>query len=111
MVKIAPVRQGLEGSGPIAQASQAGLQGWASAPFPGGELLPLITPKLAEAVQPGADPVEAALKVAASAPGLTGVLMSTTDSRHYAQAAEAIREPVPEHRLKELCDLLDPPAR
>ncbi|GHC71727.1 oxidoreductase [Nocardiopsis terrae] len=111
MVKIAPVRQSLEGSGPIAQASQAGLEVWASAPFHGGELLPLITPKLAEAVQPGADPVEAALKVAASAPGLTGVLISTTNSRHYAQAAEAIREPVPDYRLKELCDLLDPPAR
>ncbi|RNL81654.1 aldo/keto reductase [Halostreptopolyspora alba] len=111
MVKIAPIRQSLEGSGPIGQASEAGLEAWASAPFHGGELLPLITPKLAEAVQPGTDRVEAALKVAASAPGLTGVLLSTTDTAHYKRAAEAIREPLPDYRLKELCDLLDPPAR
>lgn len=84
---------------------------WASAPFHGGELLPLISPKLAEAVQPGAGRTEAALKVAASAPGLTGVLISTTDSAHLNQAADAIREPLPDHRLKDICDLLAPPTR
>ncbi len=111
MVKIAPVHQALAGSGPIAQADEAGLEVWASAPLHGGELLRLINPSLAEAVHPGASPVEAALKFASSVPGLTGVLISTTDSAHYKQAVEAIREPLPDHRLKELCDVLAPPSR
>ncbi|TQN27769.1 aryl-alcohol dehydrogenase-like predicted oxidoreductase [Haloactinospora alba] len=111
MVKVAPIRQSLEGSGPIALAYQAGLEVWASAPFHGGELLSLVTPKLAEAIQPGTGCTEAALKVAASAPGLTGVLVSTTNSAHVKQAADAIREPLPDHRLKDICDLLDPPTR
>lgn len=106
MVKIAPIHQSLYGHGPITQAVAAGLQVWASAPFHGGELLGLITPKLADAVHPGAAPVQAALKVAASAPGLTGVLISTTDAAHCDQAAAAISEPLPDHRLKEICDLL-----
>lgn len=108
MVKIASVRQSLAGSGPIAQADEAGLEAWASAPLHGGELVPLIRPQLAEAVQPGANRVEAALKFAASAPGLTGVLISTTVSAHCQEAAAAVREPLPAHRLKDLCDLLDP---
>lgn len=110
MVKIAPIRQSLEGIGPIVTADQAGLEVWASAPLHGGELLPLITPKLAQSVSPGAGRVEAALRVAASTPGLTGALVSTTNRAHLKQAAAAIREPLPDHRLKDICDLLDPPT-
>lgn len=51
---------------------------------------------------------EAALKMTASTPGLTGVLISTTNAFHWRQAAGAMRDPLPKHRLKELCALLSP---
>ena len=44
----------------------------------------------------------------ASTPGLTGVLISTTNAFHWRQAAGAMRDPLPKHRLKELCALLSP---
>lgn len=108
MVNVAPIRQSLHGCGPIHDAEEAGLQSWASAPLHGGELPFLIRSKLADAVGLGASSVEAALLMAGSAPGLTGVLISTTNAAHWKQAAETLREPLPEHRLKELCELLDP---
>lgn len=108
MVNIAPIGQSIDGGGPITQAEQAGLQTWASAPLHGGELLQLIRPRLADAVSPGASAAEAALKMTASTPGLTGVLISTTNAFHWRQAAGAMRDPLPKHRLKELCALLSP---
>jgi aryl-alcohol dehydrogenase-like predicted oxidoreductase len=108
MVNIAPIQQSINGHGPLHDADEAGLQTWASAPLHGGELPSLIRPALADAVRPGADSVEAALLMTASAPGLTGLLISTTNAGHWMQATETVRDPLPEHRLKELCELLDP---
>ncbi|WP_017613969.1 aldo/keto reductase [Nocardiopsis salina] len=108
MVNVAPIRQSLNGCGPLHEANEAGLQSWASAPLHGGELPSLIRPKLADIVRPGASGVDAALLMTASAPGLTGLLISTTNAGHWKQAAEAVRDLLPDHRLKELCELLDP---
>ncbi|PRY01585.1 aldo/keto reductase [Allonocardiopsis opalescens] len=108
MVKAAPVRQSLRGTGPVHQARGAGLEVWASAPFHGGELPPLINRKLADAVHPGSSGVEAALRFTASTPGLTGVLISTSSAAHWRQAAAAIRTSVPPRRLKDICELLQP---
>ncbi len=108
MVRINAVRQSLARKGPIAEGAEAGLDSWASAPLHGGELAQLIRPKLAEAVSPGASGIAAALKFVASVSGLTGMLISSTNASHWQEAAEAIRDPLPETRLKELCELLDP---
>lgn len=110
MVEISPVHQVLAGTGPIACAREAGLQVWGSAPLHGGDLLPHLTQELADAVEPGWTRAQAALRFAASVPGITGVLVSASSREHWAQAHTAVTcPPLAEPHLKDLCELLHQP--
>lgn len=107
LVKITPVRDALMGSGPIGEANEAGLEVWASAPLHGGKLVHLVNERLAHYIREGASPAEAALLVTASAPGLTGMLISTSSTRHWASAARVAGGPLlSKTRLKDISDLL-----
>ncbi|WP_407942263.1 aldo/keto reductase [Nocardiopsis tropica] len=107
LVKITPVRDALVGSGPLGEADEAGLELWASAPLHGGKLVHLVNERLAHYIREGASPTEAALLVTASAPGLTGVLISTSSAQHWASAAKVAGGPLlSETRLKDISDLL-----
>ncbi len=107
LVNLAPIADTLRGRGPIADATSAGIQAWASAPLHGGQLAQLVTPDLAELIHPGLSPAQAALHVVASTPGLAGVLISTTDPAHWRQATQVVALPAlaPE-RLEEICAVL-----
>ncbi|MEC3995037.1 aldo/keto reductase [Actinacidiphila sp. DG2A-62] len=96
----------LRGTGPIVQA---GWQGWevhASAPLHGGELKALATPELAELIQPGASIPAACITAVANCPGLSKVLMSTGDPKHWAEALTAVDEPVAASALRKTLDVL-----
>ncbi|MFI6578391.1 aldo/keto reductase [Nocardiopsis sp. NPDC050513] len=109
MVQIDPIRHALAGTGPIIAARDAGWEVWGSAPLHGGELPARINDHLADYIATGTDPARAALLVAAATPGLTGVLLSTTNTNHWRQAAETVTGPrLSPLRLKDLCDLLQP---
>ncbi|GAA0917741.1 hypothetical protein GCM10009560_14080 [Nonomuraea longicatena] len=95
----------VDGRGPVAEAAAAGLQVWASAPH-GDEL---VSPGLVEMIRPGLSPAGAALLVTCSTPGLTGVLVSTGDPAHWAEAeAVAAMPPLSLAQLREICDVLTP---
>lgn len=109
LVEIEPLREALAQQGPIHTAEQAGLEVWGSAPLHGGDLIPCISDRLADYVSSGSTSVQAALKVAASTPGLTGMLLSTTKTEHWREAADVVASrPLSPLRLKEICDLLAP---
>ncbi|SHJ97254.1 Aldo/keto reductase family protein [Nocardiopsis flavescens] len=109
MVEIDPIRQALTGTGPIPAARVAGWEVWGSAPLHGGELPARITDHLADYIATGTDPVRAALLVATSTPGLSGVLLSTANTNHWRQAAATVTgQRLPPLRLKDICDLLQP---
>ncbi|MGW9346476.1 aldo/keto reductase [Nocardiopsis flavescens] len=109
MVEIDPIRQAIAGGGPIPAARGAGWEVWGSAPLHGGELPARINDQLADYIASGAVPVQAALMVAASTPGLTGVLLGTTSAGHWRQAAETVTgQRLTPLRLKDICDLLQP---
>ncbi|RCV56123.1 aldo/keto reductase [Marinitenerispora sediminis] len=106
LVEITPIAQALAGFGPIAEAQRAGLEVWASAPLHGGELVHLVNDALAAFIRQSATAAEAALAVAASTPGLTGVLLSTSNAEHWNRAAHAVARLLPPPRLREISDLL-----
>ncbi|MDT0326974.1 aldo/keto reductase [Nocardiopsis lambiniae] len=109
MVEIDPIRQALAGKGPIPAARGAGWEVWGSAPLHGGDLPARINDPLADYIATGTDPARAALLVAASTPGLTGVLLSTTNTNHWRQAAETVTgQRLSPLRLKDICGLLQP---
>ncbi|WP_306371465.1 aldo/keto reductase [Nocardiopsis sp. CC223A] len=109
MVEIDPIRQALTANGPIIAACDAGWEVWGSAPLHGGDLPARINDHLADYIAFGAVPVQAALMVAASTPGLTGVLLGTTSTGHWRQATETVTgQRLPPLRLKDICDLLQP---
>ncbi|SDT81520.1 Predicted oxidoreductase [Streptomyces sp. TLI_053] len=93
LVHLAPVAQALDGHGPLADALAAGLEVFASAPLHGGEIPGMATPELCELIAPGKTPVEAALAVVASAPGVKRVLLSTGNPEHWMRAAGAVGRP------------------
>ncbi len=94
-------------NGPVTEASAAGLETWASAPLAGGQLPALVTPALAARIRPGLTPAQAALLVVASAPGLTGALLSASTTAHWAQAAATFAAPpIPPADLREICAVL-----
>ncbi|MGW3040733.1 aldo/keto reductase [Kitasatospora sp. NPDC001159] len=93
LVHLAPVAQALDGQGPLADALDADLEVFASAPLHGGEIPGLVTPELSALITPGKTPAETALAVVASAPGVKRVLLSTGNPEHWMGAAEAVGQP------------------
>lgn len=107
LVHLTPLTQSLADDGPVAQASDADLEVWASAPLNGGELTRLVSRELAELIQPGLSPSAAALSVVASTPGITGALLSVSTAAHLQDALAAFqREPLPHEHLREICRVL-----
>ncbi|MFD7451208.1 aldo/keto reductase [Kitasatospora sp. NPDC059827] len=107
LVHLVPVAQALGGHGPLADALNAGLEVFASAPLHGGEIPDLVTPELSELITPGKTPTETALAVVASAPGVKRVLLSTGNAEHWGQAAGAVgRPPLSPDVLRRVVDVL-----
>ncbi|MEE1786964.1 aldo/keto reductase [Streptomyces sp. SP17BM10] len=107
VVHLAPIAQALDGYGVLVDAQEAGIQVFASAPLHGGEVPDMIHSELAALIWPGAGAAQAALAVAASAPGVNRVLLSTNNTEHWAQAAAAVgRPPLPPDVLRRVVDVL-----
>lgn len=107
LIELTPVAEALHGAGPVAEASGAGLEVWASAPLNGGELLDLVTADLAEFISPGSSHVAATLAVVASTPGLTGALLSASTAAHWREALSAFQRPaIPLPHLQDICRVL-----
>ena len=65
---------------------------------------------LAALVRPGASLAEACLAATASCPGITKVLLSTGDARHWQSALNALDQPpVPVDTLRSVLDVLATP--
>ncbi|MGH8904558.1 MAG: aldo/keto reductase [Egibacteraceae bacterium] len=98
------------GDGPLADAEDAGVQVAVSAPLHGGELLDLASADLAGLIRPGLNPAQACLLVAASAPGVSSVLVSTCNKDHWRQAVDivSIVPQLPARDLRRIVDVLDP---
>ncbi|MFD4397517.1 aldo/keto reductase [Kitasatospora sp. NPDC058478] len=107
LVHLVPIAQALDGHGPLADALDAGLEVFASAPLHGGEIPGLATPELSELIAPGKTSVETALAVVASAPGVKRVLLSTGNPEHWMGAVEAVgRPPLSPDVLRRVVDVL-----
>lgn len=106
LVMDAPIRQALNGGGPLVEARDAGLLTFASAPLHGGELPELVTPELAALIRPGLSSAAACLLAVASTPCLDVVLLSASTSEHWASARDAVALPLEGRRLQEIIDVL-----
>lgn len=104
LVMDRPIRQALEGRGPLVQARAAGLATFGSAPLHGGEL-PEVTPELVGLIRPGISPAAACLLVAASTPSLDVVLLPASSSAHWSEAQRAVALPLDARRLREVTDV------
>ncbi len=107
LVNMEPIVQALDGGGPIGAAASAGIEVFASSPLHGGQLPSLITPELAALIGDGLQPVEAALAVVASVPGVSRVLVSASTPEHWKQAIDTVAaQPVPAATLRKVTDVL-----
>ncbi|GAA2137987.1 aldo/keto reductase [Kitasatospora kazusensis] len=107
MVHLAPVAHALDGYGVLVDAVEAELEVFASAPLHGGEITGMITQELSDLIRPGSTPVQSALAVVASAPGVRRVLLSTGNREHWRQAADAVGQPpLSRETLRRITDVL-----
>ncbi|MEU0591967.1 hypothetical protein [Streptomyces ardesiacus] len=107
LVMLKPAAQALDGAGPLAEATAAGLETFVSAPLHGGELPAMVTDELARLIAPGATPAEAALRVTASTPGVKRVILGSGRARHWEAAQRALALPsLPAKILHEVIDVL-----
>ncbi|MFF8367826.1 aldo/keto reductase [Streptomyces lydicus] len=104
LIRIAPLADALSGIGTLADAASAGVDVFASAPLHGGELLDIVTPAVAEQLDPGLTPLEATLGTVASSPGVTRILLSASTAKHWAEAAAAVAQPVRAPRIRRIVD-------
>ncbi|MFF8976639.1 aldo/keto reductase [Streptomyces cellulosae] len=89
LVHLAVVADALDGHGALAEAREAGLDVFASAPLGGGELLGAMVEELVHVIDPRAAPAQASLLVALLAPGVSRVLLSASTPAHWAEACGA----------------------
>ncbi|MFJ5561116.1 aldo/keto reductase [Streptomyces sp. NPDC093250] len=107
LIHLAVVAEALDGYGALAEAREAGLEVFASAPLGGGELLGAMTEELVRFINPEASPAQAALLVALSAPGVSRVLLSASTPAHWADARGAAAcAPLSPDRLRRVVDVL-----
>lgn len=107
LVHLAVVAEALDGRGPLAQAREAGLAVFASAPLGGGEVLGAMTEELTKVVAPGATSAQAALSIALSAPGVSHVLLSASTRAHWSGALGATAfVPLSPSRLRKVIDVV-----
>ncbi|MFE6165321.1 hypothetical protein ACFQ7F_41170 [Streptomyces sp. NPDC056486] len=95
--------EALLGDGPIVQAADRGWEVHASAPLHGGELLTMATPEVAALVQEGAGIADACLAAAASCPGVSRVLVATSQGPHWEDVRLGVGGPA--HRPRALAPL------
>lgn len=107
LVHLTAIVDVLDGRGPLDEARRAGIDVFASAPLAGGELVGAMTTELGQLIDPAVSPVQAALLVALSAPGVSQVLLSASSPAHWADAlGAAAQEPLPVARLRKVIDVL-----
>ncbi|MDG5801256.1 aldo/keto reductase [Streptomyces ossamyceticus] len=107
LVTATAFAQALDGQGPIAQAADLGWQVFASAPLFGGELPRLATRELTALLNPELTTAQACLLAAASCPGVSRILLSTSSPAHWAEAQAALRSPaIPVPTLRKVLDVL-----
>ncbi|MCX4820158.1 aldo/keto reductase [Streptomyces sp. NBC_01142] len=107
LVHLAVVADALDGRGALAEAREAGLDVFASAPLGGGELLGAMTEELVRVIDAAASPAQAALLLALSAPGVSRVLLSASTPAHWADALGAAAcAPLSPDRLRGVIDVL-----
>ncbi|GGV85040.1 oxidoreductase [Streptomyces gelaticus] len=106
LIMDTPIRQALNGGGPLAQAQDSGLITFGSAPLHGGELLDAMTPELVDLIRPGLSAGAAAVLAAASCPGLDVVLTSASSRYHWNDAERALTSPLTPDQLRRLTDEL-----
>ncbi|EKX65972.1 aldo/keto reductase [Streptomyces ipomoeae] len=107
LVMLKPVAQALDGTGPLIEATAAGLDTFVSAPLHGGELPTIVTDELAQLIDPGTTPAEAALRVTASAPGVKHVILGSERAQHWEAARRVLAlPPLPDKILHEVIDVL-----
>lgn len=107
LVTATAFAQALDGRGPIADAAERGWDVYASAPLFGGELPELATRELADLIRPDLKIPQACLLAVASCPGVTRVLLSTSNATHWTEARTALREPpLPVSTLRKVLDVL-----
>lgn len=69
----------------------------------------MITRDLAELIRPGLEPPEAALHVVASTPGISRILLGTSNAAHWQRAFRAIElPPMTAAALREIHRVLSP---
>ncbi|MGV9942780.1 aldo/keto reductase [Streptomyces sp. NPDC003401] len=107
LIRLTVVADALDGRGALAEAREAGLDVFASAPLGGGELLGAMTEELVCVIDSEASPAQAALLVAMSVPGVSRVLVSASTPAHWADCRGAAdREPLSPDRLRKVVDAL-----
>lgn len=102
LIQLAVVADALDGRGALAEAGEAELDVFASAPLGGGELLRAMTDDLVRIIDCAVSPAQAALLIVLSTPGVSRVLVSASTPAHWADAfgAEACEPLSPEHLRK-----------
>ncbi|WP_055524511.1 aldo/keto reductase [Streptomyces graminilatus] len=109
LVMVQPISLALDGRGPLVHAHAAGLDTFVSSPLHGGELPGMVTRELAELIGPGLTTAQAALRVVASTPGVTRVLLGTHNPAHWDAAANTLAlPPLPLKTLRKVIDVLGP---
>lgn len=107
LIEIRHLAEALERRGPLIDAARAGLRVFASAPLGGGRLPGMVGPELASLVGRGLSGAEAALAVAASAPNVERVLLSTRSRAHWQQATAVLdATPLDTPTLRKIVDVL-----
>ncbi|HLL32733.1 MAG TPA: aldo/keto reductase [Streptomyces sp.] len=109
LVLAGPLATALDGHGPVADATAAGLEVYASAPLYGGELVELATRELAALIRPGLSIAGACLLAVASCPGVSRVLLSASTAAHWNDAQAALTSaPLTPTQLRTVLDVLAP---
>lgn len=106
LVNIEPIAQALNGRGPLAEATEAGLRTFVSSPLHGGDLPDLIDEELADLIGPDLSPAQAALAVLSGAPGIERVLISTRNTAHWDDAARAVSARISRSITRKVVDVL-----
>ncbi|MGW4030594.1 hypothetical protein ACWEFL_14935 [Streptomyces sp. NPDC004838] len=90
----------------MAAANELGWDVHASAPLHGGELPHLATPEIAELIRPGSKIAAACLTAVASCPGVSKVLLATSNPAHWSGALAAPHAEVSRYTLRTVLDVL-----
>ena len=107
LVQLDPIAQALDRRGPMAEASFAGLEVFTSAPLHGGGLVSMVEQELADLIRPGLTPAEAALAVIAATPGVSRILLSTSQAAHWTAARDVLAaDPLDTATLRKVVDVL-----